>query len=537
VARAVDKPVPVDSVQVEASFSRGIVRDSARTAIPEGGVYDAVDFMLERPGRAYKRGGWVNHSAVLPAAPSAVGVIHSPVRVVAISNGDLYDVTSETGPQALLVGSVGFTPSENPTEYVAKESGALILCESAGLARPKKVYTVGATGVVTLTDLGGTPPNAAHSAVYASRIVLAHGQQEDYVSGVVANPNRVWFSPLPDVEASWALDSGLDSPAGYLDTTYSISGLAVCQGILLVFSQNFCERIIGGVPPGTSAGAADLNRSGNMELQPVGGVGVWDARSIVALDSQVLFATESGAFTTNGVGFQNLMEKSDSSGILSYWRSLFLEHQLRTVVGGMYGRNYYFLSTVSDVGVAENFLCYLPTKTWWRTKNTTAGMFANGYTEQNTEELYAAMTYWPYVSKFSPVFRPAASNSADGNAVAVEPSLETRMFGSGPGLKAFGFGRVTYDMRDPGAHLPTLAVSQAVGIEADSFSSVVESPLPATTQAERKRFRLFKDSQGLHLRFAQTGQSAQTELLLAEVEHRSYGLPADGESDASTEYP
>src|SRR5262252_5010267 len=108
------KPITPDEVQVQTDFSGGIVRDSMRHVIPVNGVYDSVDFMLDQPGRVYKRGGYLNHSAALPAAPSMVGTIHIPTRVVAISNNDLYDVTSENSPQAILTGSVGFSPGENP---------------------------------------------------------------------------------------------------------------------------------------------------------------------------------------------------------------------------------------------------------------------------------------------------------------------------------------------------------------------------------------------------------------------------------------
>lgn len=515
------KPVQIDAVQIEANFSRGIVRDSARSLIPEGGVYDAVDFMLEQPGRAYKRGGWVKHSAALPAAPSMVGTIHIPTRVVAISNNDLYDVTSETGPQATLVGTVGFSPRENSPIYVGK----MILCDGEIAQRPKKVHTTGPTGAVTLSPLGGNPPYAAHSTVYASRIVLARGSENTAGFNYSDAPqkNRVWFSELPDVEATW------DYATKYIDTTYEITGLASIQGVLLIFSPHFCERLIGGVPPGVPTEPDGTDLSGNMELQPVGGVGCVDARSIVTLDNQIIFGSQEGIFSTNGVGFVNLMENEEHSGILSFWRSLFAESTVRSVVCGMLNRDYLFVSTHSTDGSDFNFICYLPTKTWVRTKNTTVNMFASGATEQETSEMYGAMRVTPYVGKFSPVLKPTVSNSNDGDpgGIAVEPTLETRMFGSGPGLKAFAFARMTYDMR--AATSTTLAVSQAVGLEAESYQPVYESPLPVTTKAERTRFRLFKDTQALYLKLAQQGPSEQTEVFLVEVEHRSYGLPADGD--------
>jgi len=565
------KPVRVDEVQVESTFSRGIVRDTARQLIPDGGVYDAVDFMLERPGRAYKRGGWATHSAALPAAPSMVATIHIPTRVVAISSENLYDVTSENSPQADLIGPLS-TPRESPANWI----GNLIFCDGNIARRPKRVHPTGALGTITIDDVHATAPYAAHSAVYASRVVLARG---DTVAGTgysdAPHKDRIWFSELANPFTTW------DVTNKYVDTTYEITGLASIQANLLVFSPRFTERIIGGVPPG--------EEGENMELQPVGGVGCFDARSIVTYDNQIIFGSEEGIYLTNGVGFVNLMEDEQRSGILSFWRSLFVRNEVRGVCCGMLNRDYLFVSSHSTDGTDYNFICYLPTRTWMRTANTTVNMFASGATEQESFEMYGAMNSTPYVSRFSPLLKPTWATRADGNGLAVAPSLHTRMFGSGPGLKAFGFGRLTWDMDIPdsvrnarrapstvyalGAMVfeqnrvfsvstagtsgagavnwlaaaavgqtltdgtvtwtnvgPQLEVAQAVGIEADSFSPVFESPLHATQlQADRTRFRLFKDTQGLHLRLTQKGGSEQTELFLVEVEHRPYGLPADGE--------
>jgi hypothetical protein len=513
----------MDEVQVEGNFSRGIVRDTMKSMIPEGGVYDSVDFMLEKPGRAYKRGPWTDYSAALPAPPSMVGTLHAPTRVVAISNNHLYDVTDQgSGPVAVDSGDVQFSPRENPPNYV----GRLILCDGTLGNQPKKISTTGPTGVVTLSALGGNPPYAAYSAVYSGRIVLARGNTaagSDYSDAPFKN--RIWFSELPDVEATW------DTATKYVDTTYEITGLASIQGVLLIFSPHFTERLIGGVPPGVTADPESTDLSGNMELQPVGGVGCLDARSIVTLDNQIIFGSQEGIFVTNGVGFVNLMESTDHAGMLSFWRGLFPEGQVRGIVCGMLNRDYLLVSTHSTDGSDHEFVCYLPSKTWWRTKNTSVNMYAAGATEQETTELYAAMRIHPHVSKFSSIL---GAGRSDGNAVPIEPNLETRMFGNGPGLKAYGFGRVSYDMHALVGN-PTLEVSQAIGLEGTNFLPVFESPLPKTNpvagipRENRARFRLFKDSQALYLRFDQHGASDKTELFLVEVEHRPYNLPADGE--------
>jgi hypothetical protein len=356
--------------------------------------------------------------------------------------------------------------------------------------------------------------------------VLGRGNPSVASTGTLEHPNRIWFSPLPgDLPVSGYADLDWKVEDVYIDTTYSVTGLAAIQGILLIFSERNCERILNGVPPGT-ANAENVD----MILQPVGGVGCLDARSIVVTDNQVLFASEEGAFLTNGVGFDNLMEKSDKTGILSYWRSKFISGQTRTVVGGMIMRDYYLLSTrfPNETDEArEDFICYLPTKTWWRTTNTYSNMMAIGATEAETIETYSALAHENLVARMTPILRPTWANRQDGNGVSVLPVLETRSFGSGPGLKAYGFGRVSYDLRTQST--ASLKVEQSTGLRAENYQPVPESPLPATTHEERARLSLFRDSQSMNLRFTQQGESSETELYLVEVEHRAYGLPADGE--------
>jgi hypothetical protein len=123
---------------------------------------------------------------------------------------------------------------------------------------------------------------------------------------------------------------------------------------------------------------------------------------------------------------------------------------------------------------------------------------------------------------------PAVANANDADGQAVEPTLQYRMMGDGSGVKAYGFGRLTYDMRNTPDTTPSLAVSVAVGIEAPTFDTVAESPLAETTDATRKRFSIAKDSQAVNIQLVQTGASEKTELYSLEGEIRSYPFSHDG---------
>ena len=121
-----------------ADFSRGIVRDTTRDAIPQNGVYDCVDFLLDRPGVVYKRGGSAFQSSAVSgdllvgiAAPEYPG----DPRVLAISSTgaarNLYDITTGTASAGISLGST--QTYENPPLFKDK----LILTDGLGALPPK----------------------------------------------------------------------------------------------------------------------------------------------------------------------------------------------------------------------------------------------------------------------------------------------------------------------------------------------------------------------------------------------------------------
>jgi hypothetical protein len=465
--------------------------------------------LVEQPGKAYKRGGWERHSAAIGATTSvsAVATIHLPTRVVAVAGGNLYDVTSETGPIATLVGAC-HSPGENPPQYI----DMLIMCDADSAAPPKKVYPVGPTGVITIADLGGSPPAAAHSTVYAGRIVLGRGDGQT----ATTPRNRLWFSPAPNVEATW------DTTNAYWDTTYEITGLATVQGVLVIFSPTHMERMLGDTPPGGVDEA-----STNMRLQPAAGAGCLDARSIVDYAGEVLFAGEEGAWSTNGAGARSLIRRDDQSGIQAYWRSLFPSNEVRQIIGGLMRKDFYILCILDAANAqVDTLMCHMPTQAWTRLTNCASRMFAQGRTEDESMELYSAAAGEGYVHRMHSMLTPSAAFKNDGNGTAVAPTFTFRTAEGGPGLKAWGHGRLSYDMRDAASDNPTLAVGVASGIDPTSFTTT--ATLPETIVEGRKRFNVNRDAQAVTVKLAQTGASAKTELYALEVEARPYDEPSEG---------
>lgn len=427
--------LPSDSIFAEAEFSRGFVRDEPRSSIPTGGVFDIQDFLVDMPGMLWKRGGWRYQSSTCGSNVGGFHFVSAPefptgLRVVALAaDGHLYDVTTATATSFADLGPTWMGVIDNPALYVDK----LVVPFSDGVRPPVKI-TAPASSACVAVNWGGSPPPGRHCTVHLSRVILANS---------VAFPNRLWFSPVPDPEATW--DVAPTTGKAYWDTNHAISGLASCQGVLLVFSEGHTERLVGDIIPGQVGE--------NMSLQSVGEVGCVDARSIVPWRGNVIFAGQAGIWVTNGVGFDSLIQKDDGSGIQSYWREIYDEAFSSPTAGavfaaGLYGADHLYVSVTGAGTVFDTWLCYLPRKAWTRLGNVGVRSFAPAVTGQT--ELYGGTSEGMpgnRVVRFSTVGTPSASFKDDGNGVAVQPYVLTRMVGDGVGLKAYGHGHITYDLR------------------------------------------------------------------------------------------
>jgi hypothetical protein len=483
----------------EVDWSRGMIRDAPRDAIGKSGVYDSADFLLHQQGFAFKRGGTSYAGPPLSGASATLGVVYAQypagAKLVATgTDGHAYTVTA--GSTVDVTGAAAVSIRDNPKLRVGGGKNLLIFPNADGVTAPTKY-----DGSANTTLLAGSPPAGRYAAIYKTRLVLGNS---------AANPNRLFFSPTPDIEATW------DTANAWIDCDYMVTGLAAMHNMLLIFSLSNTERIIGSTPPPGS----------DMDRAPVGSTGCTDARSIVVQEGSVIFANPRGVYMTNGAGFASLT----TEGLIeSYWQTLLAGYDRTTWVisAGVY-RSFYIVSITNGAGAnVATLMCNIPKRAWWRLTNLNANMWGNAVVAQ--EELYYADRSSNRVVAISGIFTPTAANKLDANGTPVTPLLEMRMVGEGTGLKAYGDAHLTYDMRDAAADSPTLAVSAAPGVEALNFAALTESPLPAVTNATRRRLTVSKDTQGLSLRLAQTGPSAKTELYAVEQLFRPYTLESQGQ--------
>lgn len=475
----------------DADWSRGMVRDAPRSSIPNGGLYDAADFLLHQPGLAQKRGGTSYAGPAFGAGASAIGVVYAEFpagsKLVGVNNSNaLYTVTS--GSTTSLGGSTttgGLI--DKPKLRVGGGTNKLIFPCADGTTAP--IYYDGSGAPA---GLGGSPPGGKVCEVYKSRLVLGASS---------ANPNRLYFSPTPDIGATW------DTTNSWIDCDHAITGIASIRNALLIFSAGHTERIIGSTPPPGS----DMDRS------PLGDVGTTDARSIMVQEGNCLFANPRGVYLTNGSGFASLTTEGQ---IESYWGSLFSGYDPASWVISAGIHKSFYLVTIFNGTTYTTLMCNVPRRAWWRLTNIKAKMYAQAV--GTAEELYYADGGAARLTTLSGIFSPTASNKNDADGTAVTPTMTLRTMGQGPSLKAFGDVHITYDMRDAASDEPMLGVQMATGVEATTFVTAPESPLVECADATRARFSTGKDSQALTLKMTQVNASSKTDVYAVEIDARGF---------------
>jgi hypothetical protein len=482
---------------VEGDWSKGILRDPPRASIPMGGLYNAIDFQLDSPGIAYKRGGTTYAGPAMAAATQARALIYANyiagAQLLAVGdNGHLYKVTSGATTDVNTLGAA-YVPVCKPVYHHGGQKEYVVIPTFDGSAVPKHYN---GTVVSAMTGV----PQGTICATYKGRLVLAN----DHVHKV-----RLWFSPATvalgnDIDQTW------DVANAWLDADFPVTGLAPLQNSLLVFSNEQTERLTGSTPPpGT-----------DFDHAPVGAIGCTDARSISIWQNYAIFANARSIFMTNGVGFKDLLQEA---GLVRYWQGILAGYVSTswTIATGILWDKFLIVSIMNGNTFVDCLVSNLATNAWWRFSNLKAAMFAAAVGLR--DELYYADLGAPRVNTVSGCWFPSSINKLDADSTVVAPMLETKVMIPTPNVKTYGRCWIDYDLRDAAADNPTLMVQVAPGVEATNFTAVAESPLQESTDEVRKTITAAKTSQGLTVRLTQSGPSAKTELYALELEWLGIG--------------
>lgn len=473
-------------------FSLGMKRDFARDAMPRGALWNCVDYIPDELGAPLvKRGGDTNTSndisAVDAGASYVVGGAYVPFaggdKNCAIDeDGDLYTIAANGTVTQIGAAVV-------PKAPLAFHREKLIITASDGTTAPK--YYDGST----LGTLAGSPPAGIFGEVYKDRTVLARTS---------ANPNRVFFSG-PGDPTSW------DTTNSWIDSSFPVTGLAALRNALLVFSRQRVERILGATPPpGT-----DMSRQTLFEQ------GCVDARSIVNVDDQVIFANAEGLYMTDGAA---IVDVTLAAGMKRYWQELLSAYASTWTIAGGFHRGQYVCALMDGSTFKDAFLLHVQGRHMVRISNLKATSFWR--TVGAAPECFYGSRSAARVREISSYWSPAAGVKNDADGTAVTPVLETGWNRIGPSRANVRDVYAAYDVRDAASDNPTLAVSYITSPEETSYTAVTGPTgnayaLAETTKYTRVRRSVRKAAYGVAFKIAQSNASSDTRIYLLEIDaHR-----------------
>lgn len=453
---------------LQSQFSRGMIRDLARHMLPQGAVWNAVDFIANLNGVPLrKRGGWVYASPALTSAASIRAMSWSPFsagaqQVAVDDRGHVFKIDSASTATDKGAAAV---PLQNPVFF-----NDLMIIPSSTVYKYDGSAAPGA--------LGGSPPASDYAATYKSRLMLL-------------KDSKLYFSDALD-PTTW------DTTNGWMSVTQPGAGIAALQNAILVFSQGQAERIRGAVPPP----GGDMVSDG-----PVFQQGCIDARSIVTYGDKVLWANADGVWISDGAAIDNLMALG---GMRQYWQTLLAGWTSTWTIGAGILRGKYIVSVMDGTTFKDALMCDIDTKVWTRLGNVKSIAFASSFS--SAPELYMGLRSTNRTAALSTIFTPSSSYASDGDGTAVTPVLETAYFRGRPGSRRWRNFWLTYFL----VNGTTLDVSYITTPESSSYTSLGTYAALAAYDSAKLGIDLAYD--GLGFKIAQMGASDDTGIFDIEAE-------------------
>jgi hypothetical protein len=457
------------TVVLQDSFDRGMVRDIPRNELPKDALYNVVNMFPDIGAPLRRRGPWSYASPDLSATSACdviVGGMYAPFEASAKNMAAGYNALSGnklftfTGGTATLLGTLTVGGDVKPQFAFHRD---LAIITDATAARSYDGTTFG--------NLAGSPPVALFADVYKDFSLLAR---------TTANPERLFFSAAGNPE-SWTTGSR------YWDATFPLTAIKTTRNAILLFSAGRTERLRGNTPP----------PGGDMVLEPLFDVGCLGPRSVTTWGENVVWANVDGIFITNGSALDDV---TASCGMKSFWTGLAASKGHAAL--GTYGD--YLIVTLSNSNMPSTSLSTetlsaaisLRRRTWWPLSNINAWAFWKK--TATAEELYSGTFTDPYVGALSTIFEPTSSGYKDADATdSIDWTVETAYYKGRPGLKTWKRAYLEYDLRNGsgGGTNAAQTFSYITSPELTSYTSA--GTLDVVTKLDRKRVIIGKGAPGL----------------------------------------
>lgn len=481
---------------------RGIGRDFALDSLPQGFVWDMIDFIPNRRGAKLEgRGPWSYHTAGSPFPGTIWGGKHAAfskgAKLMVWGGSTLYDVPITTPATPVSIGTLFSSGLVN---------GALLrdrvyFADGAGLAKPKRVNWNGTAW--TIEQLAGANcPNAKILDVYKDRLVATADP---------ANPQRVQFSPLeidgtgtPPVAPFGPMKDW--DPLSYIDTSRAVTAIAPMGAQILAFHSKSIEKVRGSIPPGQ-------NLDSDMFLDMFSDqMGCEDPASVCNWQENVIFANARGVHLTDGATIRSL---SDQGSIGDFWRTLYDRKRPGTqVVAGVF-LDFLFVTVLTDFALPGSLLpvtwiCDLNSRTWFRFSNIDVTCWIES--ESGTEEMFGGLDVDKRLIKISPTFYgnldlpevgvppPATVDSIDGDGTPVLPFLDLGFKQLGPeGVKRLRHIYVSHQTQKAVGQAEVLSVEYRVNPAPTRTDFVVAGTIPSQPQYSRSRVNVGRRGYGIQV--------------------------------------
>lgn len=391
---------------------KGIYNDRARDRIPNGSVWECVDWIPEvLQAGARMRGAWLYQSDALPNEVD--GMLYAPYktgsRLLAANGADIRSVSMSS----IASTSIGTIPAtkQNPVFH----RNRVVVPANNGTSAARLITFDGTS--FTLTDAPASALTGRFATVWKDRVVLGNKNLE---------PQQMAYSKPGDPTVAWDAIS-------ILNTSYDLTGLAAQRTQVLAFHASSVERARGTTPPDSTLS----DPTGDLILDVLfDRAGCYDARSIANWNDNILFCDERGIHLTDGAVVRNVAEQA---GVLNLWRLSFERAGSPPLSAAAVVHRDYYIVTLRHTGLPPiTFVAHIPTRRVFTLGNIDSTAYA--FSVGSTERLWGTDGAVKKVTDLTPVFKPDSTvDQIDADGTPVLPVIST---GWEPLTRGSGFKRV-----------------------------------------------------------------------------------------------